>query len=163
MSADSSVGQSSRVKRSAWRGARGILLTLAAAGIACTQPQKKPPLRPPGVSPAAVLIPSDARRAGASNLKRSDWLDCSRDSRRLSNRCRILDADGKLEYEDTFLPYEAFGPIPINHLPTNVGAEAVRIAWHRFGKREFPVILLRGGTTLVPLAAYSGDPRHEDE
>lgn len=156
------MGWSLAAKRPDWGVLAGMLLALATAEIVWAQ-LRSGPRRPRGVSSAAVLIPAGPRSGKASSVKSSDWLDCSLNSRRLSNRCRILDANGKLEYQDTFLPYEASGAIPADHLRIAIGAEAERIEWHRFGKKTLPVIFLRNGTTLVPLAAYSADPRHEDE
>jgi hypothetical protein len=101
---------------------------------------------------------SDLPRAQLGN-----WLNCWIDQESNRNRCRLSKQDGSLEYEGTFLQYEAAGAVPIGGPRIDVAAGNASVQWLHFGERLLPTIRLRDGITLLPEEAYGDDPLHEDE
>lgn len=77
------------------------------------------------------------------------WVGCWYDSTDRSDHCRITDENGKLEYEDIFLPYKGQGPIPQTALIFD--SQRTGHLWTGSEKGiSVPVIYLTDGRILLP-------------
>jgi hypothetical protein len=113
----------------------------------------RPPARPANVPTNAIYIETGVVPFKVRSTP-GTWVGCWYDSTDQADHCRLTDENGKLKYEDIFLPYEGQAPIQqtalifdsqrTGHLWTGSYEKAVRV----------PVIYLTNGQILLPKAVF---------
>ncbi len=92
----------------------GAVACLVAVGIAFLWWSGRPPVRPANVLTNAIYIETGitAFKVGTTP---GTWVGCWYDSKDEADHCRLTDENGKLKFEDIFLPYN--GQTPISQTP----------------------------------------------
>jgi hypothetical protein len=91
------------------------------------------------------------------------WIDCWLDERENADRCKLTDLNGKIEFEDVFLPYEGQSPIPQSELIFDVRRVGGSWMWVGSSEISVPVIYLTNHQILLPRAAYQESKHAVDE
>jgi len=126
----------------------GVLAGIIAVGAFLLWWTARPPARPANMPANGIyietgIVPFKLRSTPGT------WVGCWYDSTDHSDHCRITDENGKLKYEDIFLPYEGQAPIlqsalifdsRTGHLWTGSYEKGIRV----------PVIYLTDGQILLP-------------
>jgi hypothetical protein len=118
------------------------------------------PKRPANISPRGIFL-----EIGVVPFKFSthgDWLDCWKDEKTNSDRCKYTDELGKVYFEDFVLPYEGISPVPDEELVI----DPVRTRSFHYGVTDkdlrFPLIILRNGEILLPQSDYEWGKKNVD-
>jgi len=125
-----------------------VLAGIIAVGAFVLWWTARPPARPANVPLNGIyiekgLVPFKLRSTPGT------WIGCWYDSTDRSDHCRITDENGKLEYEDIFLPYKGQAPILQNALILD--SQHTGHLWTGSDKGiRVPVICLINGQILLP-------------
>jgi hypothetical protein len=113
----------------------------------------RPPKRPHNFPSNAIYIETGVVPFKIRSTP-GTWLGCWYDPTDQFDHCRLTDENGRLKFEDVFLPYEGQGPIP---------QAALVFDTHRTGTLwtgsyekgiRVPVIYLADGQILLPKAVF---------
>ena len=137
-------------------GCFGILAFVVVAIIAVMWWGSRIPKRPPDISLAGIFI--ERGRAAFKLSTHGDWLDCWQDSRTGTDRCKLTEEDGSVEFEDTFVPYDGPNPIPASEL--KIDSDKTGTLTFHVNPNDLahdvalPVIFLQNGQILLPQSRY---------
>jgi hypothetical protein len=111
------------------------------------------PRRPTDLSPNALYIERGVVPFKLSSTP-GDWLDCWFNELEHSDRCKMTDEKGKLEFEDVFLPYEGHFPLPQDKLVFDT--RRTGHVWTGSGEKgtRIPIVYLTDGEILLPRSEY---------
>lgn len=113
----------------------------------------RPPRRPGSLSSNALYIERGVVPFKLSSTP-GDWLDCWFDEHERVDRCKMTDENGKLEFEDVFLPYEGQSPLLQDKLVFDTRRTGqVWTGSYEKGTR-IPVVYLTDGEILLPRSEY---------
>jgi hypothetical protein len=107
------------------------------------------PKRPPTLPANAIYIETGVVPFKLRSTP-GKWLGCWYDPTDQADHCKITDENGKLEYEDIFLPYKGQAPIPQNALIFD--SQRTGNLWTGSYEKgiRVPVIYLTDGQILLP-------------
>ena len=87
------------------------------------------------------------------------WVGCWYELADQADRCRLTDENGKIEYEDIFLPYDGRAPVPESALIFDSHLTGLQWTGSYEKRIRVPVIYLTNGRILLPRAIFEDAKR----
>jgi hypothetical protein len=132
--------------------AGAITIFLAAGGLFLWW-AGRPPARPMNMPANAIYIETSITPFKIGKTP-GTWVGCWYDSNDRADHCRLTDENGKLKFEDIFLPDN--GQTAISEIALTLDSQRTGHLWTgSYGKGiRVPVIYLRSGQILLPNAIF---------
>jgi hypothetical protein len=127
--------------------AAGIVVG-AALLSACLSGAPMTPARPESMPQNAIWIPGPG--APLDRTPRGVWLACWLDRAKSTNRCKVADYKGNIQFDEDFLPIAGSSPIPSELLHLRQTGTMDLWTWVEKDSREVPIVRLENGVVLVP-------------
>jgi hypothetical protein len=127
----------------------GAVVVLVAVGGTFLWWAGRPPERPRSVPANAIYIETAITPFKISTTP-GTWVGCWYDSNNQTDHCRLTDENGKLKFEDTFLPYS--GQTLISQTTLTLDSQRTGHLWTGSYEKgvHVPVIYLTNGQILLP-------------
>ncbi len=131
----------------------GAVAGLVAVGAAFLWWAGRPPSRPGNVPANAIYIET-AITPFKLGTTPGTWVGCWYDSNDQADHCRLTDENGKLKFEDAFLPYS--GQTPISQTTLTLDSQRTGDLWTGSYDKgiHVPVIYLTNGQILLPKTIF---------
>ena len=88
------------------------------------------------------------------------WLECWFDQHSNVDRCKLTNENGKVSFEDTFLPCIGKEPLHQSVLVFNTQETGYKWTRSREGEVNVPVVVLFDGQVLLPQSFYAEAARN---
>jgi len=124
-------------------------LALMLLPIAMRARRGSEPVPPTGMPESAVWLPQDSHSFASSDPK-GLWASCWYVEDRDSDRCKVVDYRGVLEFESDYLPSNSQQPLRNDALLLQPVPPSTLWVWGRVEDQPVPALPLQNGQLMVP-------------